>query len=49
LNFKMSKLDTFYDELKFCNPVQLTMGWWVKWVGSLTQIIFLFIFKYSNI
>jgi len=36
----------------FYNLAQPTTGWWVKWVGSpihINKIIYVFIFKYSNI
>jgi len=37
---------------KFCNSSQPTTGWWIKLVGSpihIKNIIYVFIFKYSNI
>jgi len=49
VGFKMSEFNSahFLVSQKFCNLVQPTTGWWVKWVGSPTHLKKLFIIFFS--
>jgi len=54
VGLKMSESNPthFMVNQEFYNPTQPTTSWWVKWIGSPThikKIIYVFIFKYSNI